>query len=99
MPGDHGKPRPAVIVQNDDLIGPETILVCLMTSDINGVADSRLVVKPTPENGLRVTSVVMTEKIYPVMRARVARPIGRLLPAIMDQIDIRLSYVLGLRAS
>lgn len=94
--GDHGKPRPAVVIQNDRHSGPDTVLVCLLTSDIAGATESRLVVQPLPETGLREVSVVMTEKIYPISRARTSQPIGRLSAAVMEQVDIRLTFVLGL---
>jgi mRNA-degrading endonuclease toxin of MazEF toxin-antitoxin module len=67
-----------------------------MTSDIDGFADSRLLVEPTTENGLRTASVVMTEKIYPVSRARAQAPIGRLSELVMAQLNNRLAFVLGL---
>ena len=85
-----------MVVQNDNLAQPATVLVCLMTSDVDGFADSRLLVEPTTENGLRTASVVMTEKIYPVSRAKTQARIGRLSEPVMAQLNNRLAFVLGL---
>jgi mRNA-degrading endonuclease toxin of MazEF toxin-antitoxin module len=37
----------------------------------------------------------MTEKIYPIPRAKAQTPVGRLSAAVMDEIDSRLTFVLG----
>lgn len=63
---------------------------------MSGASDSRLIIPPTPENGLRASSVVMTEKIYPVPRAKAGPAIGRLLRTEMEQIGVRLAFILGL---
>ena len=61
--GDHGKPRPAVVVQAD-IVETGTVLVCLMTSDIDKTAPYRLALPPTPDNGLRKPSLIQADKIY-----------------------------------
>ena len=61
--GDYGKPRPAVIVQTDAF--PEnhaSVVVCQLTSELVDAPDFRVTIEPTPENGLRLKSQVMTDK-------------------------------------
>ena len=61
--GDHGKPRPAVIVQTDAF--PErhaSVVVCQLTSDLMDAPDFRVTIEPGPENGLRLKSQVMADK-------------------------------------
>lgn len=95
--GDHGKPRPAVVVQAD-IVETGTVLVCLMTSDIDKTAPYRLALQPTPDNGLRKPSLIQADKIYPVALARCGEVIGRLAQTERDMLDLHLLFVLGLGA-
>ena len=55
--GDHGKPRPAVIVQTDAF--PEShasLVVCQLTSELVDAPDFRVTIEPKPENGLRLSN-------------------------------------------
>src|SRR5579862_404194 len=77
--GDYGKPRPAVIVQTDALpVEHESVVVCQMTSDGDEAPDFRVVVHPSPGNGLRARSHVMADKSITIRRSRVGRKIGHL---------------------
>ena len=95
--GDHGKPRPAVVVQAD-IVETGTVLVCLMASDIDKTAPYRLALQPTPDNGLRRPSLIQADKIYPVALARCGEVIGRLDQTERDMLDLHLLFVLGLGA-
>jgi len=56
LPGDYGKSRPAVVIQNDesaDILGSCTIL--LMTSELVEGSLYRLKIQPSAENGLELT--------------------------------------------
>jgi len=90
------EPRPAVVVQNDAVTGPETILVCPLTSVERDAEAFRLTVLPAPENGLRVASQIMIDKVGPARHGNVRQHIGRLAPEIMEELDRRLAFVLGL---
>jgi mRNA interferase MazF len=95
--GDHGKPRPAVIVQTDAI--PErhgSVVVVQMTSDMGTVADFRVSVEPSPENGLQTRSQIMADKPATVRRERLGRAIGRLGEREMKQLDLALAFVMGL---
>lgn len=95
-PGDHGKPRPTVIVQSDAI--PQShasIVICQMTSDI-AEADFRVTVEPGAETGLPIRSQVMADKPVTVRRERVARRIGRLRAEDIARLNAALAFVMGL---
>lgn len=96
-PGDLGKPRPAIVVQADEL-GADTItvLVCPLSSDIQDSPRLRPIVEPDPNNGLRIRSQCMTEKVMPLRRDRIRRVLGSLDVSTVDQIDRALLVMLGL---
>jgi mRNA interferase MazF len=51
--GDYtGKPRPAVIVQDDSFDGTASFTICAFTTDPTDVPLIRLLVEPSKENGL-----------------------------------------------
>lgn len=96
-PGELGKPRPAVVVQADDL-GPETtaVIVCPMSSEVRAAHYVRPVVEPSESNGIRVRSQIMTDKVVALPRTRIRRTIGRLDGSIGERLDRALLVVLGL---
>ncbi len=97
LPGDYGKPRPAVIVQNDRLEGKlESYVIALLTTFDEGAQVLRFLVEPTSENGLRQTSRVMVDKLYAIPEHRVHQRIGRLDAAAMRKIERALMIILGL---
>jgi mRNA interferase MazF len=95
--GELGRPRPAVVVQTDEL-GEDTssVLVCPITSTLT----ERLPVRPTVEaesgNGLRLRSQIMADKTLAVPRDRIRRVLGAFDPLTIDQLDRALLVVLGL---
>jgi mRNA interferase MazF len=95
--GDHGKPRPAVIVQTD-AFPPEhgSVVVCQMTSDIQSATDFRVTIAPSDANGLLVVSQVMTDKPVTVRRERIGRLIGRLSVGDLARVNVALAFVMGL---
>jgi mRNA interferase MazF len=95
--GDHGEPRPAVIVQTDAF--PEnhaSVVVCQLMSELVGAPDFRVTIEPTPANGLRLESQVMAGKPVTVRRERIGQKIGRLGNQDMARLGIALAFVLGL---
>jgi mRNA interferase MazF len=68
--GDHGKPRPAVIVQTDALPAEHaSVVVCQMTSELSDASDFRVTIEPTKSNGLRAPSQVMADKPVTIRRS------------------------------
>ncbi len=95
--GDYGKPRPAIVIQTHLLPPTDSTLLCLLTSDDDELAlGRRLAVAPTPENGLKLPSQIMVEKIVAVRRDRCGQIIGRLERAILQQLNEALALITGL---
>lgn len=96
MPGDYGKPRPAVIIQSDWLTETDSVLVCLLTSTLREAPIYRLTIEPTPENGLRAVSQVMVDKIMAVRRDKCGGIIGRFDGTNFVALNRMLSLVIGI---
>jgi mRNA interferase MazF len=95
--GDYGKPRPAVIAQTDALpLEHASVVVCQMTSDGDDAPDFRVVVEPSPGNGLRTRSHVMADKPVTIRRSRIGRKIGHLDDKDVARLDVALAFVMGL---
>jgi mRNA interferase MazF len=97
VPGDYGKPRPAVIVQTDALPdGHPSVVICQMTSRLVDVTDFRITIDPTAENGLRTPSQVMADKPVTVRRERIGQRIGQLGGDDIARLNAALAFVMGL---
>jgi mRNA interferase MazF len=97
LPGNLGKPRPAVIVESDKLSPTETVLICPCTSFVrDDVEPRRVLVVPTPENGLRVLSQIQADKVYATKRDKCGPVFGRLEPTAVEQLNGLLLVLLGL---
>jgi mRNA interferase MazF len=97
LPGDYGKPRPAVVIQDDRLEGKlESYIIALLTTFDEGAQVLRVLVEPSSENGLRQTSRVMVDKLYAIPEHRVHQKIGKLDAAAMQKIERAPMIILGL---
>ncbi len=96
VPGDYGKPRPAIVIQSDLIAQTDSVLVCLLTSTERATPLYRLALVPTDDNGLKLPSQIMTDKIHAMRRDRVAGPIGTLSANDMERLNTALSLVVGL---
>ena len=73
-----GKPRPAVIVQDDRFDATASVTVCVFTTDATEAPLFRLPVTPSDRNGLRSVSRLMVDKLTTVSKERLGERIGRL---------------------
>jgi len=82
-----GKPRPALIVQ-DDLFNAThaSISVCPITSDVIDAPLFRISLPAGGRTGLQITSQIMVDKIVSVPREAIGRAIGRCTPGEMDSV-------------
>ena len=95
--GELGKPRPAVIVQADELgDATTTVLACPLSSDVRDTTRLRPILEPSAHSGLRVPSQIMADKITPLRRDRIRQQIGSLSDLECEQVDQALLIVLGL---
>ena len=96
LPGDYGKPRPALIVQSDAFAALPSVTVLRLTSEIHPLPLIRITVEPDTDNGLDRRSQVMIDKAATVPRAKIGRRVGRLQPATMREIGAALARFLEL---
>lgn len=97
LPGDYGKPRPAVVLQNDKFEGRlESYVIALLTSFDEGAKILRVDAAPTEGNNLRKQSKVMVDKLYAIPEHRIHQQVGKLESSVMRQIDRALLMILDL---
>jgi len=94
--GDHGKPRPALVVQADAFDLHPSVIVLPLTSELYDAPLFRVKVDAGKESGLRVTSQIMVDKATPVPRRKAGPRIGRVSAATMRSVDQALRGFLGL---
>jgi len=90
-----GKPRPAVIVQDDRFDATASITICVFTSDETDAPLIRLVVEPSEHNGLKTPSRLMVDKITTVPKEKLGKRIGRLPPEDMTRLNQAMLVFLG----
>ena len=92
-----GKPRPALVVQ-DNLFNAthHSITVCPITSEPIDAPLFRVSVPAGMRTGLQTVSQVMVDKIVSVPRDAVGKTIGRCTSSEMETIDDALRNWLGL---
>jgi mRNA interferase MazF len=77
--GDYaGKPRPAVIIQDDAFDATASITICALTTDPTNAPLFRLSIEPNATNGLRSSCRLMVDKLTTVQKSRLGRRIGQL---------------------
>ncbi len=96
MPGDFGKPRPALVIQADQFSATASLTVALITTSLVDAPLMRLTLDPTPENGLRKISQVMIDKVMTVRREKLGLPFGQLDNNTMLTINRGLALFLGI---
>lgn len=96
MPGDFGKPRPALVIQADQFEHTGTVTVLLVSGTLVDAPLIRLTVQPTPTNGLHKPSQVMVDKAMSVKRDRLGPTFGRLDDETMLSVTRTLAVFLGI---
>lgn len=77
--GDYGKPRLAVIIQENLFNDTHaSILVCLLTTDIQDAPLFMLDIDPSDNNGLKRRSQIMVDKIVAMRRELISSTIGKI---------------------
>jgi mRNA interferase MazF len=91
-----GKPRPAVIVQDDRFSETASITLCCFTGDPTEAPLFRLAIAPDAGNGLEATSRLMVDKLVTVPKTKLGRRIGRMGDADMLRLNRAVMTFLGL---
>lgn len=95
--GDYtGKPRPVVVIQDDQFDATSSVTICALTGNAAEVPLVRPVVEPTEQNGLRSPSRIMVDKITTVRRERLGRSIGALGEDDLMRLNRAIIVFLGL---
>src|SRR5947208_5849381 len=86
------KRRPAVLVSNDGAnataarLGRGVITVVPVTSNVRRVLPFQVLLTPAA-TGLRLESKAQAEQIRSIAVERIGRPLGRVPPAVMTDVD------------
>ena len=91
-----GKPRPAVIVQEDRFDSTSSITLCAFTTEPIDAPLLRMLIEPTDRNGLVDASRLMVDKITTVPKSRLGRRIGELNDEDILRLNRALTVFLGL---
>jgi mRNA interferase MazF len=91
-----GKPRPAVIVQDDRFDATGSITICAITSDKSEAPLFRIVIQPSDQNKLTTTSRLMVDKITTIPKSKLGSRIGNLDAVDMARVNQAMLIFLGL---
>jgi mRNA interferase MazF len=91
-----GKPRPAVILQDDRFDATESITICVVTTDPAAAPLFRVPIAPNERNGLNVLSRLMVDKITTVPKNKLGRRIGHLDAKDIERVNQAILIFLGL---
>jgi mRNA interferase MazF len=85
-----------LVVQSDFFENHPSVTVLAVTSDLRDTPLFRVLVEPSQENGLHVTSQIMIDKAMTVSSERLGEPIGRLDLNLLMDVDRCLAVFLGI---
>jgi len=91
-----GKPRPAVIVQDDRFDATDSMTVCAFTTDPTEAPLFRLPVAPDARNGLRSACRLMVDRITTVAKTKLGSRVGELDDEDMLRLNRAMLVFLGL---
>lgn len=91
-----GKPRPAVIVQDDRFSDIASVTICPCTTNPMSPELFRVPVEPTQTTGLVQASWLMADKLATVPRSKLGRRIGRIDDATMLRLNRAITVFLGI---
>ncbi len=96
LPGDVGKPRPALVIQANPFNEHASLTVLPVTSTLVAAPLLRVTLQPNAENGLQQRSQVMTDKAMTVTRDKVGPPFGRIDADALVEVERCLAVFLGI---
>ena len=98
--GDYtGKPRPAVIVQDNSFDATDSIAICAFTTDPTEAPLFRISGDSTERNGLASKSTLMVDKLTTVRRMRLGSRVGQLDDEDVVRLNRAILVFLGLAGS
>lgn len=96
-PGNYGKPRPAILIQSD-FFNPThgSITVCPITSHLIDAPLFRIPLTPTKQNGIKLPSQIMIDKITTLKVEKINKKAGKLSQSVIDRVEIAIKLWLNL---
>jgi mRNA interferase MazF len=91
-----GKPRPAVVIQDDRFDANDSIVVCPLTTDPTPAPMFRLPIPSTTQTGLRAPCRLMVDKVTAVPRKRLGTRVGALGSEELRALNRAIFVFLGL---
>ena len=96
LPGDYGKPRPALVIQSDFFDAHPSVTVLPVTGELRDASLFRVWIEPSAENDLEKVSQVMIDKATTVRREKLGQVFGRVDNPTLVAIDRALALFLGI---
>lgn len=97
LKGDFGKPRPAVIIQSDVFNQTHSsITLCPITSHLIDAPLFRILLSPSKENGLKINSQVMVDKITTLSKEKIQKLIGQISFDQLNELNTAIKTWLGI---
>jgi mRNA interferase MazF len=99
LPKEPNKLRPAVVVEDDELFGPDypnVILVPLSGELIAALDGLALPIDPTPENGCSGRCYALSYAVAATSMARVRATPSQILPEQLSEIRRQIAMAIGL---
>lgn len=88
--------RPAIILQNNDLVGLDTVLMIPTSSNLNRGRKRGTVRLATGEGGLWQDSIVLCHQIRAIDKAKLLQRLGKLSPHALAEVEAVVVYALAL---
>lgn len=96
LPGDFGKPRPALVIRADWFSAHTSVTVLPVTSVLIDAPLLRVAIEPSADNGLQKPSQVMVDKAMTVQRDKLGPAFGRIDADTLLEVERCLAVFLGL---
>ena len=88
-----------MVVQDDAFDATESITICAFTTDATEAPLFRIPIEPTDQNGLRILSRLMVDKITTVPKKKIGSRIGSLEDQDIVRLNRAILVFLGLAGS
>lgn len=96
LQGDYGKPRPALIMQDDAFTALASVSVLRLTAELHDWPLFRITVEPDASNGLQEISQVMIDKPAAVPKTKIDQRMGRIDDASLLAVSQAFARSYGL---
>jgi mRNA interferase MazF len=97
LPGEFGKPRPALVIQSDLFNETHpTVTVLPLTSELRDAPQFRILVEPSAANALEKISQIMVDKPITFSRSKIGKTFGRLDDDMILRVNRAVAVWMGI---